>query len=124
VSDCPNPDPDGYFSIMSTQLVRPGWHDLDMEPNQSQGHVVRTWNGQAYRLPIDRDQYSSLLSFVEEMLAMQGWDNTLSHAETWARAHKISWPRLGRALRSLGGFCDCEVGMNVVGDEPDEDDFS
>jgi hypothetical protein len=95
-----------------------------MEPNQSQGHVVRTWNGQAYRLPIDRDQYQSLLSFVEEMLAMQGCDNTLSHAETWARAHKVGWPRLGRALRSLGGFCDCEVGMNTVADSPDEEDYA
>ena len=96
-----------------------------MESSQSQGHVVRAWNGQAFRLPIDRDQYSSLLNFVEEMLAMQGCDNSLSHSETWARAHKVGWAKLGRALRSLGGFCDCEIGMNVTdeapAEEPDED---
>jgi Protein of unknown function (DUF2695) len=109
--------------IGSAEVVRPRCHDLGMEPNQSQGHVVRTWNGQAYRLPIDRDQYRSLLTFVEEMLAMQGCDNTLSHAETWARAHKVGWAKLGRALRSLGGFCDCEIGMNTVSDAPDEDDY-
>lgn len=82
---------------------------------------MRTWNGQAYRLPIDRDQYRSLLNFVEEMLAMQGCDNTLAHSETWARAHKVGWAKLGRALRSLGGFCDCEIGMNAVSHDTDED---
>src|SRR3977135_713549 len=109
--------------IGSAEVVRPRCHDLGMEPSQSQGHVVRTWNGQAYRLPIDRDQYRSLLTFVEEMMVMEGCDNALSHAGTWARAHKVGWAKLGRALRSLGGFCDCEIGINTVSDAPDEGDY-
>jgi hypothetical protein len=94
-----------------------------MDTNHSPGHLVRTWSGQAYRLPIDRDQYRSLLRYIEEMLAMHGCDNTLSHAETWARAHGVGWARLSRGLRSLGGFCDCEIGMNTVAhDEPAAED--
>lgn len=78
---------------------------------------MHTWSGRAHRLPIDRDQFQSLLKYVDEMLAMQGCDNTLHHAETWARAHKIGWARLGKSLRSLGGFCDCEIGLNTVSDD-------
>jgi hypothetical protein len=94
-----------------------------MDSKPSSGYVVRTWSGQAHRLPIDRAQYQSLMQYVEEMLAMQGCDNTLSHAETWARAHGVGWPKLSRALRSLGSFCDCEMGMNTVAeDEPDDEE--
>jgi hypothetical protein len=105
-------------------LSDPGVSIGGMEGNQSQGHIVRTWAGRAHRLPMSRDQYGSLLNYVEEMIAMQGCDNTLSHAETWARAHQVSWAKLSRSLRSLGGFCDCEVGMNTVADAPDDEDFS
>jgi hypothetical protein len=93
-----------------------------MESNQSRGHVVRTWSGQAYRLPIDSSQFRSLLAYIEEMLAMQGCDNTLAHAETWARAHQVGWAKLGRGLRSLGGFCDCEIGMNTISESEETDD--
>jgi hypothetical protein len=54
------------------------------------------------------------MSYLDEMIAMQGCDNTLHHAEGWARAHGVAWGRLSRSLRGLGGFCDCEVGMNVA----------
>jgi hypothetical protein len=95
---------------------------LSMESPQPQGHIVRTWSGRTMRLPIDHDQYRSLLSYVETMIALQGCDNTLGHAETWARAHKVGWARLARGLRSLGGFCDCEIGLNTVTHERDDPD--
>jgi hypothetical protein len=49
---------------------------------ESQGHIVHTWSGRACRLPVSRAQFESLLNFVDEMLAMQGCDNTLAHAQT------------------------------------------
>ena len=91
-----------------------------MESNQSSGYMVHTWSGRSYRLPIDRDQFSSLLSYVDEMIALHGCDNTLQHAETWARAHRVPWSKLNRSLRSLGGFCDCEIGLNTVADGQEE----
>jgi hypothetical protein len=90
---------------------------------ESQGHIVHTWSGRACRLPISAAQFRSLLNFVEEMLAMQGCDNTLAHAQTWARAHGVAWAGLSRGLRSLGGFCDCEIGMNAARDSAEEDDY-
>ncbi len=56
------------------------------------------------------------MSYVDEMLAMHGCDNTLHHAETWARAHNVAWSKLNRSLRAIGGFCDCEIGLNSTSD--------
>ena len=67
-------------------------------------------------LPISHDQSVSLFRYLDETIALQGCDNTLHHAQAWAEAHKVSWARLSRALRGLGGFCDCEVLMNVAAD--------
>ncbi len=89
-----------------------------METNGSTaGHVVHTGSGRAVRLPVSGDQFRSLMSYLDEMTAMQGCDNTLRHAEGWARAHGVGWGRLARSLRGLGGFCDCEVGMNLAADD-------
>jgi hypothetical protein len=89
---------------------------------ESQGHIVHTWSGRACRLPVSAAQFQSLLNFIDEMLAMQGCDNTLAHAQTWARAHGVPWSGLSRGLRSLGGFCDCEIGMNAARDNGAEED--
>jgi hypothetical protein len=78
------------------------------------GHTIHTGSGRAVRLPVDAAQFRSLLSYLDVMIALQGCDNTLHHAEAWARAHGVPWGRLGRSLRGLGGFCDCEVEMNVA----------
>jgi len=93
-----------------------------MEPNQSPGHTVHTWSGRAHRLPITEGQFRSLLKYVEEMIAMRGCDNTLDHAQTWARANGVSWARLSRTLRALGGFCDCEIALNVAEESDDDED--
>ncbi len=77
-------------------------------------HVVHTGSGRAVRLPVSGAQFRSLMCYVEELVALQGCDHTLHHAEGWARAHGIAWGRLSRSLRGLGGFCDCEIGMNVA----------
>jgi len=79
------------------------------EDGSRTGHVVRTGTGRAVRLPIDGAQFRSLMRYLDEMIAMQGCDNTLHYAEGWARAHGVPWGRLSRSLRGLGGFCDCEV---------------
>jgi hypothetical protein len=69
-------------------------------------------------MPIGRDQFHSLLRYLDEMIALQGCDNSLHHARAWAGAHGVPFGPLARTLRGLGGFCDCEVLMNVAaGDE-------
>ncbi|HEX6870863.1 MAG TPA: DUF2695 domain-containing protein [Micromonosporaceae bacterium] len=88
-----------------------------MDANSSSttgGHLVYTWSGRPARMSISGDQYRSLLCYVDELTAMQGCDNTLHHAQAWARAHRLDWARLSRSLRGLGCFCDCEVTLNRV----------
>jgi hypothetical protein len=84
-------------------------------------HIVHSASGWAFRLPIDRDRFRSLLRYVDEMCSLHGCDNSLQHAETWARANGVSWSDLSRGLRALGGFCDCEIGMNVAEEGADDD---
>ena len=43
-----------------------------------------------------------------------GCDNTLRAARAWARREKVRWGWLRGALEERGGFCDCEVLLNVL----------
>ena len=86
------------------------------------GATVHTASGRRVRMPISRPQLRSLIAYVEEVVMLQGCDNTLTLAEGWARAHGVAWGRLARSLRSLGGFCDCEVAMNVGAGELDDEE--
>lgn len=65
-------------------------------------------------LALEPDQRRSLAHAVEEALRDRGCDNTLGAAEAWARRGNASWDWLHGALAERGGFCDCEVLMNVL----------
>lgn len=83
-------------------------------------HTVYAASGRATRLPISASQFRSLLRYVDELCSLHGCDGSLAHSRGWARANDVAWTSLGRSLRGLGGYCDCEVGMNVVEPEPDD----
>jgi hypothetical protein len=89
-------------------------HSTGHSAGRSAGHTVHSASGRAIRLPITPAQFRSLICYAEDMIAMLGCDSTLHHTEAWARAHGVAWGRLARALRGIGGFCDCEVGINVA----------
>jgi hypothetical protein len=59
------------------------------------------------------DQLRSLIGYLDQVVAVQGCDNTLRHAQTWARTNRVDWAALGRTLRGRGAFCDCEVPLNL-----------
>jgi Protein of unknown function (DUF2695) len=40
--------------------------------------------------------------------------NTLLAARTWAAREKVPWGRLQIQLEERGGYCDCEVLLNVL----------
>ena len=65
-------------------------------------------------LPLDAAQHASLGRAVGEGLRAQGCDNTLRAARAWARRERVRWTVLRAALEDRGGFCDCEVVMNVL----------
>jgi hypothetical protein len=69
------------------------------------------------RMPLDRAQLDSVLAHVHAAVAANGCDHTLAATDGWADEEGIDLERLHEGLESYGGFCDCEVVMNVDADE-------
>lgn len=76
-------------------------HDHDTE-------VLRALPG------LDAAELRSLADAVDTGLRERGCDNTLRAARAWARRNEVRWGWLRRALEDRGGFCDCEVLLNVA----------
>ena len=69
------------------------------------------------RMPLDRAQLESLLRHVEAAVQANGCDQTRDAADAWALREGVDLELLHEGLEEYGGFCDCEVVMNV---DPDE----
>lgn len=54
-----------------------------------------------------------LLCYLNRLIAKFGCDGTLRWSARWRQAQPRSMPALLRRLERQGGFCDCEVIMNV-----------
>ncbi|GGU65910.1 DUF2695 domain-containing protein [Lentzea flava] len=68
-------------------------------------------------LPLDREQLTALVEFVDVLVAEEGCDHTLRHTERWVNEHGLAWDPIADALAELGGYCDCEVVMNCGQEE-------
>ncbi|MGY1697683.1 MULTISPECIES: DUF2695 domain-containing protein [unclassified Geodermatophilus] len=68
---------------------------------------------EAALLPLDRAQLDALREHVEALLGDDGCDQTRRATDAWAASHGIALDRLHEGLEEFGGFCDCEVVMNV-----------
>jgi hypothetical protein len=69
------------------------------------------------RMPLDRPQLEGLLEHVASAVAVNGCDHTRAATDDWAAREGIDVERLHEGLEEYGGFCDCEVVMNVDADE-------
>jgi hypothetical protein len=69
-------------------------------------------------LPLESEQTVALGRAISAALRDRGCDNTLRAAQAWARREKVRWGWLRNVLEDRGGFCDCEVLMNVL-EQPD-----
>jgi len=69
-------------------------------------------------LPLEPVQTASMIRAIDAGLGERGCDNTLRAAQAWARREKVRWSWLRNELEDRGGFCDCEVLLNVV-ERPD-----
>lgn len=54
-----------------------------------------------------------LFCYLGRMLPAHGCDGTLRFALCWARSRRLPVPGFRRWLNGNGGYCDCEVIMNV-----------
>ena len=65
-------------------------------------------------LLLEPAQAASLARAIDDGLRDHGCDNTPRAAQAWARREKVRWGWLRSALEERGGFCDCEVLLNVL----------
>lgn len=68
-------------------------------------------------MPLDREQLESLLAYVEDAVERDGCDHSRKATDSWASANSLDLDRLHAGLEEYGGYCDCEVAMNVHPDE-------
>ncbi|MFD1531929.1 DUF2695 domain-containing protein [Pseudonocardia aurantiaca] len=71
-------------------------------------------------LALTAEQQSALAAAVARGLDKQACDNTLRAARQWAVDGGVDWPSLQAQLEGNGGYCDCEVLLNVPGVSDDE----
>lgn len=64
-------------------------------------------------MPLDRPRLESLLDYVDAAVAAEGCDHSRKVTDAWATQHSVDLDRLHEGLEEYGGFCDCEVVMNV-----------
>lgn len=63
------------------------------------------------------DANECLRCYVDRMVGAHGCDTTLRFTQKWLSASSVVNPRrLLRWFESSGGYCDCEVLMNVLPD--------
>lgn len=67
-------------------------------------------------LTLDASRVESLIAFVDRHVRRGGCDHTHRFTEEGARQQSIDWHDLLDILEANGGFCDCEVVLNL----PDE----
>jgi hypothetical protein len=67
--------------------------------------------------------YGQLFEYIESQLEQDGveCDHTLRHTKDFAEMHDLRFDGLCRVLKDMGGYCDCEVLLNVEGRIPSED---
>jgi hypothetical protein len=64
-----------------------------------------------------------LRCYLHRMLQQFGCDNTLRWAERWRDMRAPRASALAESLRRRGGYCDCEVILNVYPDYPDTEEL-
>lgn len=67
----------------------------------------------AVPLRLSASQEAALAAAIEAGVQARGCDNTLRAAREWAAAAGLDWDELRAGLEGRGGFCDCEVLLNV-----------
>ena len=64
-------------------------------------------------LALDASRVESLIAFVDRHVRRDGCDHTHRFTEEWARQESVDWHDLLDILEANGGYCDCEVVLNL-----------
>lgn len=66
---------------------------------------------------LTREQIDSCINTLEEQFKRTPCDHTRRHTKAWAERSSINWDDLLDLLDEHGGFCDCEVVLNLPSNE-------
>jgi hypothetical protein len=64
-------------------------------------------------LTLDASRVENLISFVDRHVRSDGCDRTHRFTAEWARQESVDWNDLLDILEENGGYCDCEVVLNL-----------
>ncbi len=104
---------DAMISFLATKRITDDWSLLvSGDPFALFGATA----GRSVRMPLTEDQLESLIEWLDGVVQSRGCDHDHTLTREWLQRHAIAPTRTIGALMALGGFCDCEVAMNV---EPD-----
>lgn len=99
---------DETIRFFEAQRLRDDFEVALFQPNQVLGPVP---DRVARLLP--RESLELLLDHLSSELELQACDDRPSLARAWLEANRFSVPATLFALGTHGGFCDCEIVMNI-----------
>jgi Protein of unknown function (DUF2695) len=85
---------------------------------ESAAHAVESQPAELSRTLTEPGNRKCLRCYILLMLDQFGCDNTLRRAEHWRDLRAPRAIALARSLSRRGGFCDCEVILNVYRNHP------
>lgn len=109
----------GGFPVEAVTAFLAKWNILDDWALFVNGDSCRLFGPTAERcarMPLTRSELEHLLEWLDVQVQEHGCDHTHRLTCIWLGEHRKPETRALGALMAQGGFCDCEVAMNI---EPD-----
>jgi len=101
------------LAFLSEHGLRDDWaFFMEGDPNRIFGPTA----DRIARMPLKQSDLKELLSWLERQLEDHDCDHTHRLTQSWLNQHKQQVTRVIGALMAQGGFCDCEVVLNVEAD--------
>lgn len=78
--------------------------------------LLKEYGGQWQEISLSPEQLEALGNYLREKIEAWGCDHTLVFTKEWLDQNvpKSKKAKVVKALQNQGGFCDCEVLMNII----------
>lgn len=98
------------LSFLTERRIKDDW---DVLVNGDANRLFGPSSDRLVRMPLEESELNDLLDWVDAGVKCSGCDHTHRLTRTWLTVHGHPTTRALGALMALGGFCDCEVALNV-----------
>jgi hypothetical protein len=106
-------DVDEMHQFLNGIKIQDDWSLLmDGDPYQLFGSTEsrKTW------MPLEENELTTLLNYVDDLVQKEGCKHDHQHTKNWLAQTNYDQNIVIAALMAHGGFCDCEVAMNIEED--------